>query len=218
MLSEFVEGVSMTETMFRNELEAPARVARTRAPDPARARPRAMRSFSWRLRWALRADAAFRVRAGRSGPSRTWEPHRFSSRALPVTFGLQAAEKTVLPQFPGNRVVDSYYDPLPFSRDVRSTPMTAKKYNVPPTSTLVMAALVPRTSPSRNLCTTSSSHSFLLGRTYARRPANSENPGSWLRANWGKEEDRGDAPGPRTRSARRLRRRRYGTCHRACRR
>src|SRR5215203_1833459 len=51
-------------------------------------------------------------------------------------------------------------DPLPSSscsRDVRSTPMTATRYNAPPSSTLVMTVLVPRTSPSRNLCTARSS-------------------------------------------------------------
>jgi len=35
--------------------------------------------------------------------------------------------------------------------------MTATRYNVPPSSTLVMTVLVPRTSPSRNPCTARSS-------------------------------------------------------------
>jgi len=45
----------------------------------------------------------------------------------------------------------------PSFRDVRITPITASKYNVPASSTLVITVLVPRTSPSRNLFTASSS-------------------------------------------------------------
>jgi predicted ester cyclase len=62
----------------------------------------------------------------------------------------------------------------PSSREVRSTPMTATKNNVPPSSTLVMTVLVLRTSPSRKFCTLRSSRSLPEHRAYTPRPATSE--------------------------------------------
>jgi hypothetical protein len=53
--------------------------------------------------------------------------------------------------------------------------MTATRYNVPPSSTLVITVLVPRTSPSRNPCTVRSSRQLLGHRAYTQRPATSEN-------------------------------------------
>ena len=41
--------------------------------------------------------------------------------------------------------------------------MTATRYNVPPSSTLLMTVLVPRTSPSRNPCTARSSRQLFWG-------------------------------------------------------
>ena len=78
-------------------------------------------------------------------------------------------------RLPAPRVVDSYDLPS-CSRDVRSTPMTATRYNVPPSSTLVITVLVPRTSPSKNLlCTARPSRQLLGHRAYTQRPATSEN-------------------------------------------
>jgi hypothetical protein len=54
--------------------------------------------------------------------------------------------------------------------------MTATRYNVPPSSTLVITVLVPRTSPSRNPCTARSSRQLLGHRAYTQRPATSEKP------------------------------------------
>jgi hypothetical protein len=54
--------------------------------------------------------------------------------------------------------------------------MTATRYNVPPSSALVMTVLVPRTTPSSNLlCTARSSRQLLGHRAYTQRPATSEN-------------------------------------------
>jgi hypothetical protein len=58
---------------------------------------------------------------------------------------------------PGSGSHVAYDDVSSSSREVTSTPMTATKNNVPPSSTLVMTVLVLRTNPSRNLCTASSS-------------------------------------------------------------
>src|SRR5215203_4903720 len=53
--------------------------------------------------------------------------------------------------------------------------MTATRYNVPPSSTLVITVLVPRTSPSRNPCTALSSRQLSGHTAYTqRRPATSE--------------------------------------------
>ena len=52
--------------------------------------------------------------------------------------------------------------------------MRATRYNVPPSSTLVITVLVPRTSPSRNLCTARSFRTLLGHTAYTQRPATSE--------------------------------------------
>ena len=53
--------------------------------------------------------------------------------------------------------------------------MTATRYNVPPSSTLVITVLVPRTSPLRNLlCTARSSRRLLGHRAYTQRSETSE--------------------------------------------
>jgi hypothetical protein len=61
----------------------------------------------------------------------------------------------------------------PSSREARSTPMTATKNNVPPSSALVMTVLVLRTSPSRKPCTLRSSRSLPEHRAYTPRLATS---------------------------------------------
>jgi hypothetical protein len=73
---------------------------------------------------------------------------------------------------------------LPSFRDVRSTPMTAIRYSAPPSSTLDMTVLAPRTTPSRNPRTAISSHRLpengvftprpLLSRTYILGPSSNE--------------------------------------------
>src|SRR5215203_346050 len=52
--------------------------------------------------------------------------------------------------------------------------MTATRYNAPPSSTLVITVLVPRTSPSRNPYTALSSRQLSGHRAYTQRPATSE--------------------------------------------
>src|SRR5215218_1920876 len=86
------------------------------------------------------------------------------------------------------------YDELPSSpREIRSTPMTTTKNNVPPSSTLVMTALVLRTSPSRKPSTLRSFSSPSEYRAYTLRSALSASSSSTLLGEQAREKAE---PGP----------------------